>query len=164
MYKRYVDDINIVVAAAKPQMSCENGEIVSRHESQSSTGVPVDKRTMLLIQEIGNSIHPSIQIKVDCPSEHQDGKIPILDLKVWIEESNPEQNVSGSHVILHEFYSKHVSTKSVINARSAMPWATKRTVLTQKLLRVLLNCSKLLSREVVNNHANDLMPRIQYSG
>ena len=164
MYKRYVDDINIVVAVAKPQMSCENGEIVSRHESQSSTGVPVEKRTMLLIQEIGNSIHPSIQIEVDCPSEHQDGKIPILDLKVWIEESNPEQNVSGSHVILHEFYSKDVSTKSVINARSAMPWATKRTVLTQELLRVLLNCSELLPRKVVNNHANDLMRKMQYSG
>ena len=39
----------------------------------------------MLFQQIGNSIHPSIQIEVDFPSNHEDGKMPVLDLKVWRE-------------------------------------------------------------------------------
>ena len=31
-------------------------------------------------------MHPSIQLEIDCPSNHEDGKVPILDLKVWIED------------------------------------------------------------------------------
>ena len=48
---------------------------------------------------------------------------------------------------MYEFYSKEMASKAVINARSALSWSTKRTVLTQEVLRVLLNCSKLLPWE-----------------
>ena len=41
---------------------------------------------MLLFQSIGNSIHLSIRLEVDYSSRHEDGKLPILDLKVWIEK------------------------------------------------------------------------------
>ena len=43
-----------------------------------------DKRTMVIIKCMGNDIHPSIQLEVDCPSNYDDGKLPMLDLKVWI--------------------------------------------------------------------------------
>ena len=39
---------------------------------------------MVLIKQIGKNIHPSIQLEVDYPSKQQNGKLPILDLKVWI--------------------------------------------------------------------------------
>ena len=73
---------------------------------------------------------------MDYPSNYEDGKMPLLDLKVWIQEGD-----DGSSRIIHEFYSKDVSSKSVINANSAFSWRQKRTVLTQELLRVLPNCS-----------------------
>lgn len=34
------------------------------------------------------------------------------------------------NMVLHEFYSKDVASKSVINARSALSWSCKRTILT----------------------------------
>ena len=63
---------------------------------------------MLLIQDIGNGIHSSIQLEVDFPSNHENRKIPILDLKVWIEKHETHT------VIMHEFYPKEVASKSVI--------------------------------------------------
>ena len=43
------------------------------------------ERTMMIAKEIGDDIHPSIRLDVDYPSKHQDNKIPILDMKVWVE-------------------------------------------------------------------------------
>ena len=67
-------------------------------------------------------------------------------------------------VVLHEFYSKNVASKCVINARSALPWSCKRTVLTQEILRILLNCSRELPWETAVSHVNHMMLRLQYSG
>ena len=78
---------------------------------------------MAIVSQIGNDIHPSIQLEIDCPSNHEDGKVPILDLKVWIEY------IGGVHRIVHEFYSKDVSSKAVVNSKSAFSWKQKRTVL-----------------------------------
>ena len=65
---------------------------------------------------------------------------------------------------MYEFHSKCVASKAVINTRSALNWSTKRTVLTQQLLRVLMNCSKLLPWERVVENVNEVVLRIQYSG
>ena len=59
-------------------------------------------------------------------------------------------------LILHEFYHKDVARRAVINARSAVPWKAKRTIM-QEVLRVLRNCSKHLQWK-------ELCAKIQYSG
>ena len=125
-----------------------------------------DERTMMLIKQVGNDIHPSIQLEVDYPSKHQDGKLPILDLRVWMEtkEKEIEEGYEKVSVIMYEFHSKSMASKAVINARSAINWNTKRTVLTQKVLRVLLNCSRLLPWERVVENVNEMVLRMQYSG
>ena len=40
-------------------------------EGNHTEDVPADKRTLLLVRDVGNSIHPSIQIEVDFPSKHE---------------------------------------------------------------------------------------------
>ena len=65
---------------------------------------------------------------------------------------------------MYEFHTKSVASKAVINARSASNWNTKRTVLTQEVLRVLLNCSRLLPWERVVENVNEMVLRMQYSG
>ena len=86
MYEQYVDDINMVIS-----------------EDQA---INADKRT-LLIQVIESDIHSSIQLEVDFPLNHEDGKMPIFDLKVWIEKHETHT------VIMHELYSKEVTSKNV---------------------------------------------------
>ena len=84
MYKRYVDDINVIVNATRPGLKfVESVGRVVLDESvvEQERAVKADKRCMTLVQKIGNSIHPSIELEVDFPSKHDDDKLPILDLK-----------------------------------------------------------------------------------
>ena len=133
LYKRYVDDINIIVKTTE----AEN-----------------DKKIVEGIKVIGNNIHPSIQLEADFPSKYSDNKLPILDLKVWIEDNK----------ILHEYYSKSVASKSVVHNRSAMSLKDKRTVITQDILRVLLRCSPTLPWENIKQHIDEYTMRLQFSG
>ena len=65
---------------------------------------------------------------------------------------------------MHEYYYKDVATRTVVNARSAMPLKTKRIIITQDLLRILLRCSPNLPWVQVSNHLNHNTMRLQYSG
>ena len=159
LIKRYVDDINLAVDELPVGTRYEDGMLLVKDEKVAEDlSIPADRRTMAIIRQIGNSIHPSIQLETDCPSNHEDEKMPILDLKVWI------QDIGGSRRIIHEFYAKDVSSKAVVNAKSAFSMKQKRTVLTQEVLRVLLNCSPDVPWERVVIHANTMVLRMQNSG
>ena len=146
LYKRYVDDITIIV---------ENTDNAVYHRNVEESE---DQIIMKYIRNIGNNIHHSIQLEVDCPSKNIDNKLPILDLKVWLIE------YGGKKKIMHEYYQKQVSSKAMVNARSAVNWNSKRTIIVQQILRVMKNCNKELPWENVCVHLNDMMMRIQYSG
>ena len=141
MYKRYVDDVNVIMTETTPGLRFNGDRLVSSEDSiEEERGVEADERAMRLFQAIANSIHSSVEMEIDCPSRHRGEKLPILDLRVWIEKTGQDQQrIRPGSVILHEFYSKEVASKSVVNARSAVSWSCKRTVLTQEVLRILLN-------------------------
>jgi hypothetical protein len=163
MYKRYVDDINIVMEAPDMGARYVNGSVViTEYTKDEDRERENDERCMKFVRSVANCIHPSIQVEVDYCSNYQDRKLPILDLKVWIEK----RTVEGveTQYILHEFYAKSVASKFVVHARSALPWNVKRTVLTQEVLRVLLNCSYLLPWEDTVQHVEEIVLRMQYSG
>ena len=84
--------------------------------------------------------------------------MPILDLKAWTEQKENKK------VIMHEFYSKDVSFKAFINAKSTIPWSTKRTVSTQEVLHGLLNCSKEHPWSVPTLYVNEMVLKMPYSG
>ena len=92
--------------------------------------------------------------------------MPILDLKVWIDRKNVIMIGKDCtvNVILHEFYAKEVSFKMMLSSRSALPMKVKRTVLTQEVLRVLLNCNPEIPWERTMDHVNNMIKRMQYSG
>ena len=173
LYKRFVDDANLVLRTPKEttRLANNSSEEEDRVEVEES---PLDTETdvhyMNMAKEIGNRIHPSIQLEMDCPSLHDDNKLPILDVKVWVEErrrknkDGDDENTEKEKMILHEYYYKDVATRSVISARSAMPWKTKRTVITQEILRILLRCSPELPWETTTEHVSHFMMRLQYSG
>ena len=134
MYKRYVDDINIVLKTSEDER---------------------EKDIMEKVKSIGDKIHRSIQLEADYPDRYEDKKVPILDLKVWVDNNNK---------VVHEYYSKPVASKAVVNSESAMPLKDRRTVLTQEILRIILRCSPLLPWERVKEHIEHYMLRMQFSG
>ena len=159
MHQRYVDDTNL--ATMETEMGARyDGEqlIVSETTTAEDEGVPPDERTMRVIQQVASHIHPSIKSTIDCPSRHADGKMPSLDVKMWIQEIDNEKK------IVYEHYEKEMTTKAVIHAKSALPIQTKRTVLTQEVLRILLHCSKYVEWEIVCSHINKFMKKMQFSG
>ena len=86
---KQVVNSNINVAADEVPLGtcCKNVQLVVKEEAVDSDSlIPIDKRIMEVLREIGNSINPSIQLEVDYPSNHEDGKKSILDLKVWVQE------------------------------------------------------------------------------
>ena len=144
LYKRYVDDINLMT-------NVPNGVTGNTMDEK-------EKDTAQLMKRIGDTIHTSIVLETDCPSNYPDKKLPILDLKVWLEESK------GKNKIMHEFYQKDVSSVATINARSTLPWKTKRTILVQDTLSILKNCHKNLPWEEIAKHLTRMSMRLQYSG
>lgn len=133
MYKRYVDDINIVMSVPAPEVTFRDVGIRVAGDVQDS-----NERCMQIVKAIADGIHPSIKVEVDHPSNHDDGKIPILDVKVWVEERDMEVNgiCVKTKVIMHEFYSKDISSKSVIYPRSAIPQKVKRSIMTREVFRI----------------------------
>ena len=113
---------------------------------------------MNLLQGIGNDINPSIQLEIYYLSRNVDYKLPILDIKVSL------QQVGDRKMIIYEHYRKEVATKATVLARSAVPNTLKRTILTQAILRVMRHCSPCLPIDGRIEHINEIMKRIQFSG
>lgn len=96
MNDRYVDDTNIVAKVAKPELRYRDGQVIMEEcFEEEDKNLSPHQRTMELIKQIGNDIHPSIELEVDNRSRHVDGKLPILDSKVWIECR--EKELSGEN-------------------------------------------------------------------
>ena len=127
MYKRYVDDINLAAKETPLGTRYVNGALViDENAIESDRVIPGDKRMMDIIKLIGNDVHPSILLEVDCPSNYDDGKFPILDLRMWID------TINGHNRILHELYSKEIPSKArkfgtVVAAKENCPYTRDRT-------------------------------------
>ena len=161
LYKRYVDDINVATDQVEEGTVYEGGALI-QNEDREDGEIEPDMRTFNVIKDIGNEIHQSIQLTRDVPSNHPHRKVPILDLKCWKEKVVVEGN--EKHLLLHEFYMKEVTSKSVISRDAALAMSSKRTILTQECLRVIMNCHELVGWERVTEHLNFFMARMQAGG
>ena len=88
LYRRYVDDVNFIVRKMRALEYVE----------------PLRALDAIIVTDIGqeaDTIHHSIQVTVDCPSFHEDKKLPILDLKVLLQggsnQGSSEQEISRPH-------------------------------------------------------------------
>ena len=112
----YVDDMNIVFYPLPPgtRWSNENKKMVIEDGYiEDDRRRPADERSMTEMKKMANSICPIIQMDEDYPSRNPDGKLPILDLKVWITDG----------IILHQFYRKSMASRMLMMSTSAMPRA-----------------------------------------
>ena len=111
---------------------------------------------------MGNSISPMIQLEEDTPSHHDDEKLPILNLSVWIERK--EENGTSSEKIRYQFYRKPMANPLLIMARSVMPARVKRRALTQQALTIMKNTSQELPEDLKTQLLSEFSGRMQASG
>ena len=94
-------------------------------------------------------------MEIDVPSLHDNCRLPVLDLEVWIDDQNR---------CLYSFYSKDISTPYTILFNSAVPVSTKRTTMLQEGIRRWVNTSSLVPEEELKCTLSRYMNKLRVSG
>ena len=80
LYKMYVDDVTTALASLNPSMRFEENKMILRQDLvEEDKMIKSDKRTM---EEYG-SVYECLNFTSDCPSSQGEGKVPVLDLKLY---------------------------------------------------------------------------------
>ena len=153
-YKRYVDDILALLKVINVGWAYDRTQDKMVYNHNRTSDLPDDQRTFLILTEIGNTIDSNIQLEYDVPSLHTKGKLPILDLEVWLEGNR----------IRHGFYRKDIATKYVIHARTALGNSTKRNSLFQEGLRRVRNSDPWTGGVELNRLMGEYMNDMRMSG
>ena len=118
---------------------------------EADRNIPADLRTAKFFQSVSNTICDFLQVTIDCPSNHQSGFMPMLDVQVKMSEQNR---------VIYKFYKKPISSKKVILANSALPANVKRASLTEGALRRLRYTDRTLPwseiADILSEYSNDL--------
>ena len=77
--------------------------------------------TARAMASIMSSIDPDIQLTWDALGNNPNGRMPVLDLKVWMETDE-----NGVNRVRFTFYEKPMATQFVIKRESALPWQIKK--------------------------------------
>ena len=86
---------------------------------------------MKMVKEIANYIDSMITMTTDVPSNYTENKVPMLDVKVWMQEERRQ--------IYYEFYEKPTKNQLVMSKDSAMPKSKKIDALSQEVFRRIHN-------------------------
>ena len=157
LFERYVDDSGLFLRGLNPgvRYNTEEDKMEVRDEFiESDKSIPEDERMMKELEKIGSSIHPSIKTTSDYPSNNNDKKMPLLDLKIWSEDNK----------IRFSYYEKPMNSKFTIPVQSAHSWKMKMAVLHREGVRRLLNMDRLHSWEEVVGTMNKYSKKLQRSG
>ena len=152
LYTRYVDDVVIVCPSINKGWCFDKITKVMKFDPvYQNLDYEDDFRTITILCEIANSLDPYIKMEGDCPSNHVSGRLPVLDVGMWIDEASKVQ---------FSFFKKPMSSPYVNLYRSALPSKTKRESLLQEGLRRLRHMSSsVLSSEkcqIMSNFMNSL--------
>ena len=80
---------NLAMEELEPGCRLVDGKVVVvKEEVEGDKSIPGDRRTALVIQEIANSVCKTIRMTIDCPSSHESGWMPLLDLQVRVAGDN----------------------------------------------------------------------------
>ena len=133
LYGRFVDDLTKALASLDPGVAFEEGKLAFFQERvEEDLKIPADEMTFRELVKIADSVYECIKFTAECPSSQQEGKVPVLELKLY---------VNGEGLILHEFYEKPVSCPLVIPYKSAHSKIMKLAVLVEEGVRRLRNHS-----------------------
>ena len=119
VYTRFKDDIEIAIESLeKGSKLVENEIIIDENKKLVDENKSDTKVTMEVIQEIANSINPMIKLTVETPCNFEDGKLPVLDVKVNVNEKENNR-------IDFEFFEKPTKNSRVILVTSALSFSKK---------------------------------------
>ena len=137
--KAFVDDVYLALKKVEKGMRYDNAGqclVWDQHKLDVDENLLYDVVTASLVVEIANSLEDDITITFESPSLNVDGKMPVLDMKLWCQDN----------YVQHVFYKKEMTSSKTIDRQSALPWTTKKISLTIEVTRRMLNTSPNLIR------------------
>ena len=105
------------------------------------------------------SINPDLKFTIELEADFQDKKLPTLDTNIWF--SRPE---SGAPIVQYEFFEKSMNSKFCILEKSAMAYESKLSILSNEVVRRLLNTSETVSQDRKDSILNDFVLKMLRSG
>ena len=157
LLKIYVDDTNIVCDALPPGITYDKNLkkiVFHQDEVERDTNTHDDVRTAEIYQSLADDILSYINMTYDCPSNHSDGWMPVLDVETRIRD----QKIQFAH------YRKPICDDRLILARSAHSKKTKRITAINEGLRILRNTSRSLGWRFMADELSELALRLMRSG
>ena len=163
MYKRYVDDVVIVTEKVKEGYRFDGKSMVKAEDVPEGWNVSYpehsdNKHTLDVLADIANTLDNDIVMEPDVGENHDNDKLPVLDLAMWMEEEGKGPQIRFT------FYRKPMASEYLITQRSAMPNKTKRETILQEGLRIMRNCDQSTSRMERQNELTKFANRMRVSG
>ena len=158
MIKRYVDDLNTLLRALKPGVrynAMEDKLETIEEFVEIDNGKEKDALTMEVFKDIANTVDEDIEVEADFPTSHADKFMPILDMKMAMDDDNK---------VMHKFYKKPMANKYTMMANSAVSDRVKRSSMTNEAMRRLLCCSGNLNQSTRDEIMEDFARMLKRSG
>ena len=194
LFLKYVDDTFPEVETLRrgsrwdKQKDCLTWSYEKQTEDIANNISP-DHVTGEVLRDMGNSIFPFIQVTLDLPEDHPEGKVPLLDTQVWVEHGEgveeyyyaqeererlihqgtnplppPPTTPKGRDHLRHDFYSKPMASKLVLDKASALSGNTKTSTLVDDIQRRMRNTDRMASPAKRGAILSEAMLKMRDSG
>ena len=131
----YVDDVMIGMRGLQRGTVIEDQSLIIDYDKEETDAeLSLDVISARIVVDIANSLEEDITMTFDTPSLNIEGRMPVLDMTVWVEDDE----------ILFSFFEKPMASDMVMMRNSALSWQTKKAALSSEVARRLLNTSPSL--------------------
>ena len=157
----YVDDFRALITALRPGLRWEpkTKKLEFREEWKEEdlkSEMSATRRSATVLQAAMDSINPDLKFEMELEEDFPDNKLPTLDCRVWLETSTdkpPQFNFS--------FFEKTMNSQFVILEKSAMSYKQKFAILSQEVIRRMLNTSDRISqterKQILDNFSEKML-------
>ena len=156
MNKRYMDDTRTLLHAIKHGWRGDkNGlwfSLAWQEEDQKLSSTEITKRVLLKSME---GVENYLKFTGETGEDFEGGWLPTLDTNLKVTKENK---------VLFKMYEKETCSKQTIHKKSAMGENIKSQILSQDLIRRLLNTSEDLSKEYREHVVDEYGKKILNSG
>ena len=156
----YVDDIRLIIKLFRNLKW--NDDTKSFDILETDVQNDLEKLTVYCAEELRKameSINPDLRFTIELEADFHDKKLPTLDTNIWF--SRPE---SGAPIVQYEFFEKSMNSKFCILEKSAMAYESKLSILSNEVVRRLLNTSKKIPQDKKDSIMNGFVHKMLLSG
>ena len=122
-------------------------------------------RTSREIGKVMNSIYRHIKFTTEIPEDFTGGKLPTLDLAMWMDSHGEGENeMQTREKIEYKFYEKEMGSKFCVMENSAMNYNSKRSILSQEVIRRMQNTSEEVGQDERNEILEGFIEKMKRSG